>query len=107
MEREDLPPEGEQVALLAPVDLTLRTGEDLEPAKQPAQVVVIGVEQLVLEQRPHGREVHLHPLVMAGEAVISHQALVDDASLQRHIATQPRLDQSHERDDDLRLSACS
>ena len=32
---------GQQVALIAPVDLGLRPGHDLEPAVQPAQRVVV------------------------------------------------------------------
>ena len=107
VERVDLHSEREQVTFLAPVDLGLRPGDDLEPAVQPPQVVVIGGEQLVLNQRPHTCEVHLDALVVPGEAVISHQTLVDDAGLQRQVTTQPGLDQRGERRDHLRLRPCS
>ena len=97
----------EHVTFLAPVDLSLRPGDDLEPAVQPPQRVVVSGEQFVLDQRPDPGQVHLHALVMAGETVISDQPFVDDAALQAHVASQPGLDQRRVRGDDLRLRACS
>jgi hypothetical protein len=55
----------EQVALIAPVDLGLRAGHDLEPAVQPAQSVVIGVGEFRGDQRPDLGQVGLDPLVVA------------------------------------------
>jgi hypothetical protein len=43
---------GQEVSLIAPVDLGLSTGHDLEAAVQPGQRVVIGPLQLGGDPRP-------------------------------------------------------
>lgn len=81
----------EQVTFLARVDLGLRAGDDLEASLQPSKRVVVAGEQLVLDPRPDRRQVHLHPLVVAGEAVLGNQPFVDDAAPERDVASQPCL----------------
>ena len=61
---------GEHVALVAPVDLGLGAGNDLEAAVQPGQRVLIHLCELGGDQWPHVGQVHLGPLVVAGEAVL-------------------------------------
>jgi len=98
------PGRGEHIAFLAPVDLRLRAGDHLEAAVQAAQAAVLAVSgELVGDHRPDLRQVHLDPLVVAGEAMISDESFVDHAGSQRDVHAQPRLDQRDERGDHLRL----
>lgn len=96
---------GEHVALVAPVDLGLGTGDDLKPAVQPSQRVLITLGELGGDQWPSLDDEHLGALVVAGEAVLGDQPLVDHGSLQPDVGTQPRLDHPDERGDQLRLGA--
>ena len=82
---------GEQVALVAPVDLGLRTRDDLEPAVQPAQRVLVPVSEFGGDPRPGLGQEHLDPLVVAGEAVLGDQPLMDHRALDPQIGPQPRL----------------
>jgi hypothetical protein len=88
---------GQQVALVAPVDLSLRTRDDLEPAVQTRQRVVVTISELGSDPRPSISEEHLDPLIITGEAVLGDQPLMDHRALQRQIGPQPRLDPLHER----------
>jgi hypothetical protein len=83
MERVDLgdPLLEQDRALVAPVDLGLRPRDDLEPAVQPGQpVVVISGEALASLGN-----VELDPLVVAGEPVFGDQPFVDRTRLQARI----------------------
>ncbi len=83
MERVDLrDPMGEQdLALIAPVDLRLRTGHDLEPAMQARQARIVVAGQ-PLAGLGH---IQLHPLVVPGEPVLGDETLVDHAGLEPRI----------------------
>jgi hypothetical protein len=111
VERVDVPePDvGEQVTLVAPVDLGLRAGDDLEAAVQPGQrVLVLRGEfgrELGGDPGPRLGDEHLDPLVVAGEPVLGDQPLMDHAGLERDVGPQPRLDHADERGDQLRLGA--
>ena len=61
----------EDVALVSPVDLGLRARDHLEPAVQPGQRVVVVLGELGRDPRPGLGQEHLHPLVVAGEGVLS------------------------------------
>src|SRR5215218_2091215 len=97
------PDVGEDSALLAPVDLGLRPGDHLEPAVQPRQGAVIAGADLGGDPRPGLRDIHLHPLVVAGEAVLGGQPLVDHARPQPDVTAQPGVHHAHERCDRQRL----
>jgi hypothetical protein len=94
---------GEQITLITPVDLSLRARDDLEPAMQTAQRVVVGLGQLGGDPRPGFGQEHLDPLVMAGEAVLGDQPLMDHRAFDPQIRTQPPLHQRDERGDQQRL----
>ena len=96
---------GQQVALIAPVDLSLRTRDDLEPAVQTAQRVLVPVSEFGGDPRPGFGQEHLDPLVVAGEAVLGDQPLMDHRALDPQIGPQPRLHQRDERGDQQRLRA--
>jgi len=95
----------EDVTFLAPVDLGLRPRDDLEAAVQPAQGAASRPIEFSLQDRPNGREVHLHALVVAGETMLSDQTLVDHTHPQPDVGAEPGLDQQDERSDHLRLTA--
>ncbi len=96
------PDVGQQVTLIAPVDLSLR---DLEPTVQAGQPVLIALGELGGDPWPSLGQEHLDPLIGAGEAVLGDQPLMDHAALQRDVGTQPRLDHAHEWRDHLGLGA--
>jgi len=98
---------GQQVTLIAPVDLPLRAGHHFEPAVQTGQPILIRLLQLGGDPRPSLRQEHLHPLIVAGEAVLRDQPLVDHRAFQRQLGAQPSLDPLHERIDQPRLGAHS
>ena len=98
---------GQQVALVAPVNLRLRTRDDLEAAMQTPQRVVVPVRELGGDPRPGLGQEHLDPLVVTGEAVIGHQPLMDHGPFQGQIGSQPHLDPLHKRLDQSRLGARS
>ena len=78
-----MPTWAEQVALVAPVDLGLGARDDLEAAVQPGQRVVVAVGEFGGDPRPGLGQEHLDPLVVAGEAVLGDQPLMDHRALQR------------------------
>ena len=86
----------QHVAFLAPVDLGLGSGDDLEAAMQPGQPVLVALGELGDDPRSGLGAEHLDPLVVALEAVLGDQPLVDHAGLQRDIGAQPRLDDTLE-----------
>ena len=98
---------GQQVALVAPVNLRLRTRDDLEAAVQTRQRVVVGLLQRGGDPRPGLGQEHLDPLIVTGEAVIGDQPLMDHGPFQGQIGSQPRLDPLHKRLDQSRLGARS
>jgi hypothetical protein len=98
---------GQQVALVTPVNLRLRTRDDLEAAMQTRQRVVIGLLQLGRDPRPGLGKEHLDPLIVTGEAVLGDQPLMDHGPLQGQVGSQPRLDPLHKRLDQSRLGARS
>jgi hypothetical protein len=95
----------EQVALFAPVDLRLSAGRHLEGAMQPAQPVLIAVGEFGGDPRPCLGQEDLDALVVAGEAVLGDQPLMNHGGLQRRVGTQPRLHQRIKRGDQQRLAA--
>ena len=94
---------GQQVALVAPVNLRLRTRDDLEAVVQTPQRVVVGLGQRGGDPRPGLGQEHLDPLVVAGEAVLGDQPLMDHCAFDGQIGTQPPLDHINERGDQQRL----
>jgi hypothetical protein len=74
---------GQQVTLVAPVNLRLPTGDDLEAAVQTPQRGVVGLLQRGGDPRPGLGQEHLDPLVVTGEAVIGDQPLMDHGPFQR------------------------
>jgi hypothetical protein len=96
---------GEQITLVAPVDLGLGAGDDLEPAMLPHQRLILIITEFGGDPRPGLGQEHLHPLIGTGEPVLGDQPLVDHAALQRDVLAQPHLDHADERGDDLRLGA--
>jgi hypothetical protein len=82
------PGRGHQLALVAPVDLGLGAGQHLEAAVEPGRGG-IGVGQA----GPVLPDVDLDALVVAGEAVLGDQPLMDHAGLQLRLPAQPRVDQ--------------
>ena len=95
----------EQVALLAPVDLGLRAGHDLEAAVQTGQRVLLALGELGSDPWPSLGQEHLDPLIVAGETMLGDQPLMNHRPLQRQISPQPRLNQRDERGDQQRLRA--
>ena len=93
VERVNLPDPhmGEDAALIAPVHLGLGTRHDLEPAVQPRQLAG-RITQLRRDPGPGLLQIHLDPLVVAGETVLGHQPLMDHRALQQHLGAQPRVD---------------
>ena len=91
---------GEDAGLVAPVDLGLRSRDHLEPAVQPRQLSG-RVTQFGRDPGAGFLQVHLDPLVVAGEPVLPGQPLVDDGALQQHLRAQPRVDHRGIRGDDL------
>jgi hypothetical protein len=102
-----MPHMGQQVTLVAPVNLRLRTRDDLETAMQTTQRVVVGLLQRGGDPRPGLGQEHLDSLVVTGKAVIGGQPLMDHGPFQGQIGSQPRLDQLHKRLDQSRLGARS
>lgn len=98
---------GQQVALVAPVNLRLRTRDHLEAAVQTPQRVVVGLGQRGGDPRPGLGQEHLDSLVVTGEAVIGDQPLMDHGPFQGQIGSQPRLNPLHKRLDQSRLGARS
>jgi hypothetical protein len=96
---------GEDSAFVAPVDLGLSARDDFEPAVQPAQRTLIGLGQLGGDPRPGGGHIPLDPLVVASEAVLGDQPLVDHAGLQCDLGPQPGIHHRREPVDLARLSA--
>ena len=82
---------GEDAALIAPVHLGLSARHHLEPAVQPGQLAG-RIPQLRGDPGPSLLQIHLDPLVVAGETVLSHQPLVDHRALQQHLRAQPPVD---------------
>ena len=95
----------EQIALLAPIDLGLHARHHLEAAMQPGQPVVLAVAELGSNPRSGLDQEHLDPLIVAGEAVLGDQPLIDHRPLQVDGVAQPRLHQRNERGDQQRLRA--
>ena len=95
----------EEVPVIAPVDLGLGTRDDLEPAVQPRERVLVLRREFGGDPRPSFGQEHLHPLVGAGETVLGDQPLMDHRPLQADVSAQPRLGHAHERHDHLRLAA--
>ena len=91
---------GEDAALVAPVDLGLRSRDHLEPAVQPRQLRR-RVAQFGRDPGPGLLQVHLDPLVVPGEPVLPDQPLVDDRALEQDLRAQPRVDHRGIRRDDL------
>jgi hypothetical protein len=87
---------GQDGALVAPVDLRLRAGDDLEPAVQPRQLVR-GYPQLGGDPRPGFLQIQLDPLIVTGEPVLLHQPLVDHRALEQQLRPQPGVDHVRER----------
>jgi len=96
---------GQQVTLVAPVNLGLGTRDHLEPAVQTGQRVVIRLIQLGSDPWPGLGKEHLDPLIVAGETVLGDQPLMDHRAFQPQISPQPRLDDRHERGNEQRLTA--
>ena len=94
---------GQQVALIAPIDLSLRTRHHLEAAVQTGQLVVVGLGQLGCDPRSGFGQEHLDPLIVTGETVPGDQPLIDHRPLQVDGIAQPRLHQRDERGDQQRL----
>ena len=97
---------GEDAALVAPVDLGLRSRDHLEPAVQPRQLRR-RIAQLGRDPGPGLLQVHLDPLVVPGEPVLPGQPFVDDGALQQDLGAQPRVDHRAVRRDDLPAPACA
>ena len=83
---------GQQVALITPVNLRLRTRDDLEAAVQTRQRIVVGLLQRGGDPRPGLGKEQLDLLIVAGEAVLGDQPLMDHGPFQGQIGSQPRLD---------------
>jgi len=98
---------GQQVALVAPVNLRLRTRDNLEATVQTAQRVLVPVNEFGGDPRPGLGKEHLDSLIVAGEAVLGDQPLMDHGPFQRQIGSQPRLDPLHKRLNQSRLGARS
>jgi hypothetical protein len=96
---------GQQVTLVAPINLSLGARDHLEPAVQTRQRVVIRLIQLGRDPWPSLGKEHLDPLIVAGETVLGDQPLMDHGALQPQISPQPRLDDRHERGNEQRLAA--
>jgi hypothetical protein len=77
---------GQDLALVAPVHLSLRTRGHLEPAVQPVQRIVLLLAQLRGDTGPGLGHIQLHPLIRMGEAVLGHQPLVDHRSWDADVA---------------------
>jgi hypothetical protein len=87
----------QDLAFVAPVDLGLRPGEDLEPPVQPRQSLVAVV---LAGQTPTGLgDIQLDSLVVAAEAVLGDQPLVDHAGLEAWVGGQPGIDHRRDRVD--------
>jgi hypothetical protein len=94
VERVDLrdPDMGEDLALIAPVDLRLSTGDDLEPTVQTREFARADA-QLVRDPGPGFLQIDLDALVVAGEAVLLDQTLVDYRPFYEDLGSQHRVDQ--------------
>ena len=72
--------------LVAPVDLSLRTGQDLEAAVQ--------LGTLGTDPRAGLGHVHLHALVAVTETVLGDETLVDDRPGEVRLTRQPLVDET-------------
>jgi hypothetical protein len=98
---------GQQVALIAPVDLSLCTRDDFEATVQTAQWVLVPVSEFGGDSRPGFGQEHLDPLVVAGEPVLGDKPLMHHRAFDPQIGPQPRLHHRDERGDQQRLGAGS
>jgi len=86
---------GEDVALVAPVDLGLSSRDDLEAAVQPRQLLGSDAEFLG-DPRASLLNVEFDALIVAGEPVLRGQPLVDHRRLHQDLGPQHRIDQRRE-----------
>ncbi len=93
---------GEDLALVAPVDLGLGAGDDLEAAVHASEFRRRDAEFLG-DARPGLLNVELDPLVVAGEPVLRGQPLVDHRSLHQDFCPEHRVHQRRELVDHPRL----
>jgi hypothetical protein len=70
---------------------------------QPGQPVVLAVAELGSNPRSGLDQEHLDPLIVASEAMLGDQPLIDHRPLQVDGVAQPRLHQRNERGDQQRL----
>jgi hypothetical protein len=80
----------QDAGFIAPVDLGLRPGDDLEPAMQPRQPTIgVGLTSQALTRVG---DVELDPLVVPVEAVLGDQPLMDHTRAQPRVGGQPSVD---------------
>jgi hypothetical protein len=96
---------GQQVTLIAPIDLSLSTRHHLETTVQTAQRVLVPVGEFGRDARPGLGQEHLDPLVVAGEAVLGDQPLMHHRAFDGQIGPQPPLHQRDEPGNQQRLRA--
>jgi hypothetical protein len=78
---------GLDLALVAPVDLGLGASQDLKAPVEPGRLG-LGDGQA----SPVLPDIDLNPLVVAGEAMLSDQPLMDHRRLQLRLGSQPSVD---------------
>jgi hypothetical protein len=87
---------GEEIALVAPVDLGLRTWDDFEAAVQPGQWIVVGLGQPGGDPRSGFGQEHLDPLIVTAEPILGDQPLMDHRAFDGQIGAQPPLHHRYE-----------
>ena len=97
---------GQDGALVAPVDLGLGAGDDLEAAVESGQFVR-GDAEFGGHPGAGFLQIELDPLVVPGEAVLLHQALVHHRALDQDLRPQPGVDDRCHRVHHLRSTAAT